>query len=541
MPIQNKKKAARPAKSVPARSSKAPAKGAPAKKSLVHTGGDFWKSQEDEQARLKHKKELREKGLDKVFRHWLKPGEEVEVIILDSCPEEMITRREHELRNPTGKAPFYEPCVVDAGLNCPVCSKFKESYFGVFFTILIPNAYEDKETGEWRNARRLITVKSGQGPTFKRILNAAMKEHGTTRGVTLLLQRGSEEKSAKIGEPVEYEDTGKRYGFLTEDELEEYANDEIKTREGKVIVEAGVDIQPLDYEALFDTDKDPSEILADLEARYGDGAAAGSAREVAESWKDDEAPDDEKPTRARATRNARPVRSTQPAVAKRRSRVRDEAPAEPEEAEEEADGASPTWSELGALADYEDDDDAKAQLEEAAAELELDPMAYSTWEELGNALDEHTGEDAEQEGEDEEQSVAALGLAADEGDNDAATLLTNMAEEADLDPNDYPTWAELAEALESEDAEDAEEESYEDIGTRIDNGDEDEESLIETLTEAAGDLDPNDYATWAEFGAAIDAGTEEESEEEEVEEDTTSRRRIVRRRSSNDEDDELPL
>lgn len=70
------------------------------------------------------------------------------------------------------------------------------------------------------------------------------------------------------------------------------------------------------------------------------------------------------------------------------------------------------------------------------------------------------------ESEDEEVDLTQLGESADEGDDDAITKLTELAEEAGLDVDDYPdSWASLAEALagsseeEDEESEEVEEES----------------------------------------------------------------------------------
>ena len=48
---------------------------------------------------------------------------------------------------------------------------------------------------------------------------------------------------------------------------------------------------------------------------------------------------------------------------------------------------------------------------------------------------------------DEQMTLEQAGEAADEGDEEALTELTNLAEQFELDPDEYPTWAALAEAL----------------------------------------------------------------------------------------------
>lgn len=57
-----------------------------------------------------------------------------------------------------------------------------------------------------------------------------------------------------------------------------------------------------------------------------------------------------------------------------------------------------------------------------------------------------------------EVSLADIGAAADEGDDEAIEKLTALAEEAGLDINDFGPWADLAEALEGAEPEEVEEE-----------------------------------------------------------------------------------
>jgi hypothetical protein len=192
-----------------------------------------------------------------------------------------------------------------------------------------------------------------------------------------------------------------------------------------------------------------------------------------------------------------------------------------------------TNAELGAIVDAQEDgyEEAGEALSNLAGEYDLDPDEYPTWEELGQALDEATNpEDEEVEYEEEEEAEEEeelLGPAADEGDKKAIKQLTAMAEEAELDPDDYETWTELEEAL-SEGSEEEEEESeeeeeaestYEELGELADDDDEEAQAA---LTEAAeeNELDPDDFKTWTELGMELDSlgSGEEEEEEEESEE-----------------------
>ena len=96
---------------------------------------------------------------------------------------------------------------------------------------------------------------------------------------------------------------------------------------------------------------------------------------------------------------------------------------------------------------------------------------YSEPEEYDEVVDE-TEEEPEEEAEEEESeateeeenTLQSLGEEADSGDEDAILQLTNRAEEAGFDPNEYETWADLAEAIEDGSTEeDGEEDGEEEI------------------------------------------------------------------------------
>lgn len=117
-----------------------------------------------------------------------------------------------------------------------------------------------------------------------------------------------------------------------------------------------------------------------------------------------------------------------------------------------AKAKAPNFDELGEKAD-EDDEDAQASLTELAEALEIDPDDYDSWAELATALAEPPAapeEEVEAEPETadaDDEDLEALGEQADDDDDDAQTKLTALAAEADLDPDAYDTWAELATAL----------------------------------------------------------------------------------------------
>lgn len=88
----------------------------------------------------------------------------------------------------------------------------------------------------------------------------------------------------------------------------------------------------------------------------------------------------------------------------------------------------------------------------ASEELDVDP------DDIEGEEEEADGEEATDEGDDGVIDLEALGVAADDGDEDALAKLAELAEAAGIDPDEYDTWAELAAALPEEEAEEEEEE-----------------------------------------------------------------------------------
>lgn len=82
-----------------------------------------------------------------------------------------------------------------------------------------------------------------------------------------------------------------------------------------------------------------------------------------------------------------------------------------------------------------------------------------SWEDVLTLLE--PDEDEEEEEIDDEDEEESLGQRADDGDSEALQELTEYAENAGLDPDDYETWLELEEALDEEDEEEDQEEDEE--------------------------------------------------------------------------------
>lgn len=136
--------------------------------------------------------------------------------------------------------------------------------------------------------------------------------------------------------------------------------------------------------------------------------------------------------------------------------------AEPDPADEQLD-----LDQLGEDADA-DDIESQEALTELADANGIDPEKYATWAEVAEVLkpiyvpdfddtvvedaadeaEDATEDEAQEDGGDDAIDTAALATAADDdGDEDAMEQLTTLAEEYGLDPEVFPTWAELSDAI----------------------------------------------------------------------------------------------
>lgn len=99
------------------------------------------------------------------------------------------------------------------------------------------------------------------------------------------------------------------------------------------------------------------------------------------------------------------------------------------------------------------DVDAQKAIEKAALAAKIDPEKYDTWEEVVEAIGSlEEASDDDDEGDDDDKdtsdiSIQDLGDLADDGDDECIEKLTALAEEAEVDPDEYDTWADLAKVL----------------------------------------------------------------------------------------------
>lgn len=279
-------------------------------------------------------------------RFWIKKGDETEVVLLDDAVD-TVAFFEHNIKK-DGKWGNFESCPGEWS-NCPLCATGDNKAFVWFLTILDCTGYTKDDGTEVPYFRKLLPIKSSQANTYKRILKAAQKEHGTIRGVVLTLERDTGDKSPAIGEPV-IRDTGKMYDFMDEDELvEEFGHAAIKAKNGDVIIKKNDLLQPFDYEAIF---QKPD--AKDIAKRWGLGGQAGS--------------DDDY------------VRETEEEPRSRKSKVKDVEPEADEEEEEEH-----PFLRIAAVADKKGAS-RNLTLDSAAEEAGLEADDFDSWVELAEEL-----------------------------------------------------------------------------------------------------------------------------------------------------------
>lgn len=186
------------------------------------------------------------------------------------------------------------------------------------------------------------------------------------------------------------------------------------------------------------------------------------------------------------------------------------------------------------------------------------PRVNSVWSGLVDDYemsedDDGMSDDDDTDDADEDVDPTELAILADDGDEDSAATLTTLAADAGIDPDEYDSWSDVAEALtgsddeeeeaeeeeeseeadgeegEDEEVEEEEEEegdeesdgdgeiSIQDHGDLADDGDEDSAAW---LTEKAheNDLDTDEYESWKDLAEelVILINTEEQEDEAEV-------------------------
>lgn len=329
-------------------SAAAPAKKGRARKAAPSSGG-FRGAAGAERALTEKTKQdtkraaAREKGDLKPFRLYLKAGDTKEIVILDDSLDDLFFTYEHNLKNnKTGYWDIYTGCVKEDQI-CPICeSAERESYYALMLSVIDFTPYTDRKGTEHEFSRKLMCVKPGQIGKFLRFI----KREGSLRGAVFTLSRDGD-SDPQIGNDIEFVE------FIEEEALIEYER-EWTDREGKVHVEQCSEV--FDYDKLF-----PPATSEELAEVVGARPAPGSAREVAEEFKeeddedmegdeelededqedkpwedDEEEEEEEKPVRKSRGRAAAAKPARRGAASRRAAREEEPEEEEEEEPEEEA-------------------------------------------------------------------------------------------------------------------------------------------------------------------------------------------------------------
>lgn len=186
--------------------------------------------------------------------------EEHELVVLDDdIAENAAFQYEHEVDGPGAqgfKDRKYVVCVDEVD-DCALCraaengidERFKFSRYGMYFTVGDLSEYEIQK-GDRRGevvdyTRKLFVAYNEQIDQILKVARLCKERHGTTRGMIIVVSK-TRQMDPRSGE-LQMLDNGMLFDFMPEDELDAYYNDAV-TRDGKVIKEEGVDIEPFDYD-----------------------------------------------------------------------------------------------------------------------------------------------------------------------------------------------------------------------------------------------------------------------------------------------------
>lgn len=262
----------------------AAAPGVPAgQSSHVHTGTS---AREIAMRELEQQNQRREQSamglnLDQVnrYRFRLQEGEEADIIVLDHSVDTAGFRYEHHMPDSEGRWTVFEGCPQEYD-HCPLCDGIdsRKAGYVMFLTVLDLRGFT-RQNGEFvPHYKRLMAVKGNLQPEFFKLSDAAVREHGTMRGMQLLMARDGTINS-QIGHPI-MDPAGSMYSIIPEDVLtQEFGHDEERDDEGVLRKPANYDITPFSYTQLF-----PRVTGEELRRRYGGGAPAGSRSDTEAEW-----------------------------------------------------------------------------------------------------------------------------------------------------------------------------------------------------------------------------------------------------------------
>lgn len=194
----------------------------------------------------------------------------------------------------------FDDCALCRAAEQGLAEEFTPARYGMYATVLDMTPYTIKKgtrAGEVIEAtRKLIVIPHQQAGQFLKMAELCKTQNGgTTRGMVVVVTK-TQQTDARCGIP-QMLDNGMLFDFMSEDELEEYANDEVR-RDNKVIKAEGEDIEPLDYEKLLaPLDQKSIRALFNIPAPPGsedeEQANTGSSRRARRRRVVDEGPEQE--------------------------------------------------------------------------------------------------------------------------------------------------------------------------------------------------------------------------------------------------------
>lgn len=218
-------------------------------------------------------------------RFWLGKGESCSIIVLDATPDDLVFMHEHNLTDSEGRPNIYEPCVKEFS-ECVLCQGYGQpegkptySYYGMYLSVIDTRPFVTRDQEEVPFDRKLMCIKQNQHEQFFELFQRAMNEHGTIRGMEIILTRPEEGRSSNLGN-IDVGEDGLDYVLLTEEDLlADFGHDAVLNTAGEVIMPENGKLEPFDYTKLFPR-PDPDE----LRKKYGAPAMPGSSSDTDDGW-----------------------------------------------------------------------------------------------------------------------------------------------------------------------------------------------------------------------------------------------------------------
>lgn len=243
--------------------------------SWMKQGAAAHQAQAQEMERQKRLAEERAKAFNMPLRYWLGAPGQGDILLLDADIGPCFY--EHGLRDSKGKfGNLFEACPKEWE-PCPLCeADGKESYYVMMLSCIDMRSYTNRQNVVIPHSRKLLPVKAQEQGFFMRL----MERHGSLRGIHLLMARDNQ-NSPSIGRA---EFIAK---YTEEDILASFGHPERRDPKDatKIVKAANADCYPFEYGKLFHR---PS--AADLRARYGGTAPAGSAQQFNTTFQQGGAP-----------------------------------------------------------------------------------------------------------------------------------------------------------------------------------------------------------------------------------------------------------